>query len=130
MEVSEKEEVEVMTKPWTRWQDWAEVAIGVLVLLSPLVVETSNAAMWTMIVLGALIAIDGLVDLAMPAMIYGEYVQMVLGALLFISPWVMGYTGMMEASWVSWVGGVLTVAAGALAMPAANEAHSAAAQPH
>jgi uncharacterized membrane protein HdeD (DUF308 family) len=128
--VSEKEEVVEMTKAWTRWQDWAEVAIGVLVLLSPLVVDTSNAAMWTMIVLGALIAIDGLVDLAMPAMIYGEYVQMVLGALLFISPWVMSYTGMMEASWVSWVGGVLTVAAGALAMPAANAAHSAAAQPH
>ena len=130
MEVSEKEEVVEMTKAWTRWQDWAEVAIGVLVLLSPLVVDTSNAAMWTMIVLGALIALDGLVDLAMPAMIYGEYVQMVLGALLFISPWVMSYADMMAASWVSWVGGVLTVAAGALAMPEANKAHSAAAQPH
>ncbi|MET9224971.1 SPW repeat protein [Lentzea sp. NPDC003310] len=119
-----------MTKAWTRWQDWAEVAIGVLVLLSPLVVDTSNAAMWTMIVLGALIALDGLVELARPAMIYGEYVQMVLGALLFISPWVMGYSDLMAASWVSWVGGVLTVAAGALAMPSANAAHSAAAQPH
>ena len=128
--MSEKEEVEVMTKPWTRWQDWAEVAIGVLVLLSPLVVETSNAAMWTMIVLGALIALDGLVELAMPAMIYGEYVQMVLGALLFISPWVMSYTDMMAASWVSWVGGVLTVVAGALAMPAAAECAAFAAQPH
>jgi uncharacterized membrane protein HdeD (DUF308 family) len=112
-----------MTKPWTRWQDWAEVVIGVLVLLSPLVVDTDTAAMWTMIVLGALIALDGLVSLAMPATTYGEWFQMVLGVLLFISPWVMGYSEFTAASWVSWVGGVLTIAAGALAMPAANAAH-------
>ena len=112
-----------MAKAWTRWQDWAEVVIGVLVLLSPLVVETTTAAMWTMIVLGALIAIDGLVSLAMPGMVYGEWFQMVLGALLFISPWVMGYSDLMAASWVSWVGGVLTVAAGAMAVPLANAAH-------
>ncbi|TWP53481.1 hypothetical protein FKR81_05885 [Lentzea tibetensis] len=113
-----------MTKAWTRWQDWAEVGLGVLVLLAPLVVDTTNPAMWTMIVLGALIAIDGLLSLAMPAMVYGEYVQLVLGAALFISPWVMGFSDMTAASWACWIGGVLTIAAGALAMPAANAAHS------
>ncbi|MEU6156332.1 SPW repeat protein [Actinosynnema sp. NPDC047251] len=119
-----------MTRAWTRWQDWAEVVIGVLVVLSPLVVTTSNAAMWTMIVLGALIAIDGLASLAMPGMVYGEWFQVVLGALLFISPWVMGYSDLMAASWVSWVGGVLTVAAGATALSAANAAHSGLAGSH
>ncbi|MBW4716499.1 SPW repeat protein [Saccharothrix obliqua] len=114
-----------MTKAWTRWQDWAEVVIGALVLLSPLVMDTSTAAMWTMIVLGALIAIDGLVSLARPAMVYSEWFQVVLGVLLFVSPWVMGYSDMTGAAWVSWIGGVLTVAAGLLAMPAANAAHSA-----
>jgi hypothetical protein len=98
--------------------------IGALVLLSPLVVETTTGAMWTMIVLGGLIAIDGLASLAMPGMVYGEWFQMVLGALLFISPWVIGYSDMMGAAWVSWVGGVLTVAAGAMALPLANAAHS------
>lgn len=112
-----------MTKAWTRWQDWAEVVIGVLVLLSPLVVETSTAAMWTMIVLGALIALDGLASLARPSMVYGEWFQIVLGALLFISPWVMGYSDLSGASWASWIGGLLTIAAGAAAMPAANAAH-------
>lgn len=119
-----------MTKAWTRWQDWAEVVLGVIVLLSPLVVDTTNAAMWTMIVLGALIAIDGLVSLAMPAMVYGEWFQMVLGVLLFISPWVIGYTDMTAASWTSWVAGVLTVAAGAMALPVANAAHSGLAGSH
>ncbi|RKT57244.1 SPW repeat protein [Saccharothrix australiensis] len=113
-----------MTKAWTRWQDWVEVVIGVAVLLSPLVVETSAAAMWTMIVLGALIAVDGFASLANPSMVFGEWFQVVLGALLFISPWVLGYSDLTGASWVSWIGGVLTVVAGAMAMPAANAAHS------
>ncbi|WP_447003997.1 SPW repeat protein [Saccharothrix isguenensis] len=112
-----------MAKAWTRWQDWAEVVIGALVLLSPLVVATTAGAMWTMIVLGALIAIDGLASLAMPGMVYGEWFQIVLGALLFISPWVIGYSELTGASWVSWVGGVLTAAAGAMALPLANAAH-------
>jgi uncharacterized membrane protein HdeD (DUF308 family) len=119
-----------MTKAWTRWQDWAEVLFGVVVLLSPLVVDTTNTAMWTMIVLGALIAIDGLVSLAMPAMVYGEWFQMVLGVLLFISPWVIGYTDLTAAAWTSWIVGVLTVAAGAMALPMANAAHSGLAGSH
>ena len=119
-----------MNKAWTRWQDWAEVVLGVVVLLAPLVVNTSNAARWTMIVLGALIAIDGLVSLARPAMVYGEWFQIVLGALLFISPFVMGYTNLTGAAWTSWIAGVLVVAAGALAMPAANTAHHGLAGSH
>lgn len=112
-----------MAKAWSRWQDWAEVVVGALVLLSPLVVETTAGAMWTMIVLGALIAVDGLASLANPGMVYGEWFQIALGALLFISPWVMGYSDLSGASWVSWIGGVLTAAAGAMALPLANAAH-------
>lgn len=119
-----------MTRPWTRWQDWAEVVLGVVALLSPLWVDTSTKAMWTMIVLGALIAIDGLLSLAMPAMVASEGIQVVLGVLLFISPWVMGYSAMTGASWTSWIVGVLTVAAGAVALPAANSAHHGLAGQH
>lgn len=121
---------ELSARPWTRWQDWGEVVIGVVAALSPLWVSTSTAAMWTMVVLGALIAIDGLLSLAMPGMVYTEWIQMVLGALLFISPWVMTYTEMTAASWTSWIAGVLTVIAGAAALPAANTAHHRAAGQH
>ncbi|WP_158888184.1 SPW repeat protein [Amycolatopsis anabasis] len=114
---------EVSTKPWTRPHDWAEVVLGVVALLSPLWLDTDNAAMWTMIVLGALVALDGLASLAMPGMVYGEGIQIVLGALLFISPWVMSYTDMTGASWTSWIIGALTIVAGAAALPVANAAH-------
>ncbi|MET8997978.1 SPW repeat protein [Amycolatopsis sp. NPDC004169] len=119
---------EVSKRAWTRPHDWAEVVIGVVAALSPLWLSTDTTAMWTMVVLGALIALDGLVSLAMPGMVYGEGIQIALGVLLFIAPWVMGYTEFNGASWTSWIAGVLVVIAGAAAMPVANAAHRTAGQ--
>ncbi|UOX85740.1 SPW repeat protein [Amycolatopsis sp. FBCC-B4732] len=119
---------EVSTRAWARPHDWAEVVIGVVAALSPLWLSTDSTAMWTMVVLGALIALDGLVSLAMPGMVYGEGIQIALGVLLFIAPWVMGYTEFNGASWTSWIAGVLVVIAGAAAMPVATAAHRTAGQ--
>jgi hypothetical protein len=117
-------------RAWTRWQDWAEVVLGVVAVLSPLWMDTTNTVTWTLIVLGALIALDGLFSLAMPGVVYGEYVQVVLGLLLFISPWVMGFTDMTGAMWTAFIIGALTVVAGAAALPAANTAHQGMAGQH
>ncbi|ALG15573.1 SPW repeat protein [Kibdelosporangium phytohabitans] len=117
-------------RAWTRWQDWAEVVLGVVAVLSPLWLDTTNIVMWTMIVLGALIALDGLFSLAMPGVVYGEYVQVVLGVLLFISPWVMGFTDMTGAMWSSFVIGALTLVVGLAALPAATTAHRGMAGQH
>ncbi|MGH3434084.1 MAG: SPW repeat protein [Thermocrispum sp.] len=116
------------SRAWTRPHDWAEVALGVLLALSPLVVTTTDTAMWTMVILGALIAVDGLASLAMPGMVYGEWGQLVLGALAFIAPWVMSYTDLTGASWACWILGALTVVVGAAALPVAGAAHRIAGQ--
>lgn len=112
-------------RPWTRPHDWAEVVLGVVAVLSPLWMDTSNAAMWTMIVLGALVALDGLASLAMPGMVYGEAVQIVLGVLMVISPWVISYTEFGGIAWSSWIIGALTIIVGAAALPVAQAAHRA-----
>jgi len=115
-------------RPWTRPYDWAEVVLGVVAALSFIWMDTDNAAMWTMIILGALVAIDGVASLAMPGMIYGEAVQIVLGVLMFLSPWVIGYTEFNGISWTSWIIGALTVIVGGAALPVAQAAHKAAGQ--
>jgi uncharacterized membrane protein HdeD (DUF308 family) len=112
-------------RPWARPHDWAEVVLGVVALLSPLWTDTDNAAMWTMIVLGALVALDGLASLAVPGQVYGEGIQIVLGVLMFISPWVMTYTNLTGIAWSSWIIGALAVIAGAAALPVAQAAHRA-----
>ncbi|RZS32483.1 SPW repeat-containing protein [Herbihabitans rhizosphaerae] len=110
-------------RPWTRPHDWAEVVLGLVALLSPLWMDTTDGAMWTMIILGALVTLDGLASLAMPGMVYGEMVQIVMGVLMFISPWVIGYTEMNGIAWTSWIVGALIVIAGGAALPIAQEAH-------
>jgi hypothetical protein len=112
-------------RPWTRPYDWAEVVLGVVAVLSTIWMDTDNAAMWTMIVLGALVALDGLASLAVPGQVYSEGIQIVLGVLMFISPWVMSYTDFSGISWTSWIIGALTVIAGAAALPVAQAAHRA-----
>ncbi|MBP2476830.1 hypothetical protein JOF53_005702 [Crossiella equi] len=113
-----------MEKSWSRWQDWAALVMGVVVVLSPLWVDTGERAMWTMVLLGALLGVSALWSLAQPGSVASEYVHIGLGALLFLAPWVMGYTSsMMGAAWTSWVVGVLAVLAGVSALPAANHAH-------
>src|SRR3954469_12073770 len=99
------------TRTWTRWEDWAALVIGVLTALSPIVVATDATALWTLIVFGVLIAATALWSLAQPGSVASEYVHGVLGVLLFISPWVLGYSDLMGASWTSWIAGVLTAAA-------------------
>jgi hypothetical protein len=111
------------TRSWTRPHDWAEVLLGVVAVLSPLWMDTGNLARWTLIIGGALVALDGLVSLAAPGFAVGEGIQIVLGALLFLSPWVLGFTEFNGAAWTAWIIGGLTVIVGAVALPVANEAH-------
>jgi SPW repeat len=112
-----------MTGTWHRWQDWTALVIGVLTALSPIVVSTDTAAMWTLIVFGVLIAAAALWSLAQPESVASEYVHAVLGVLLFISPWVFAYADMVGAAWTSWIAGVLTVAVGLAAVPSAQAEH-------
>jgi hypothetical protein len=130
MRSSEGEVVAMTNKAWHRWQDWAALVIGVLTALSPLVVATSAAAVWALVVLGVLIAVAGLWSLAAPGSVASEYVHVVLGALLFISPWVLSYSDLAGASWTSWVAGVLAVIVGAAAVPAATAEHRGLAGSH
>ena len=117
-------------RTWHRWQDWAAVVIGVLTALSPIVVATDAAALWTLVVFGVLIAAGGLWSLARPGSVASEYVHVALGVLLFISPWVFAYTDVMAAAWTSWGAAVLTVVVGLAAVPAANAEHRGLAGQH
>jgi uncharacterized membrane protein HdeD (DUF308 family) len=119
-----------ISKPWIRWQDWVAVVLGAYLILATMWTSTDGAAMSAMIVLGALLVIASVWSLAMPGSMTSEYSHMLLGVLLFISPWVLGYTEFMGASWTSWIVGVLAVIAGAAALPEANAAHRGVAGQH
>lgn len=110
-------------RAWTRWQDWAAVVLGAYLVVATLWMTPSVGVLSTMIVLGGLLVITGAWSLAMPGSITSEYVHMLLGVLLFVSPWVIGYTAFSVATWTSWVVGALAVIVGAAALSEAGAAH-------
>ncbi|RMI30969.1 SPW repeat protein [Nocardia stercoris] len=101
----------------TRAADSLAVILGILVAISPSWLDHSTRSMWTMIVLGALIALTGLAQMARPAMTELDYAMGLFGVLLFIAPWVMNYHDLTGSAWWSWIVGVITVLAALAAMP-------------
>jgi hypothetical protein len=61
--------------------------------------------------IGVLLVVVSLLLLANPRAVWGEWVQVVLGVLQFLSPWVLGYQALSPANWFAWVIGVLAVIA-------------------
>jgi hypothetical protein len=98
-------------------QDVVAIVIGVFAALSPLWLDTNNAAMWSLIVLGVLVALSGLVHMSRPEMTVAEYAMAVFGVLLFLSPWVMNFDAFTGASWTAWVVGVLAVVVAVTGLP-------------
>ncbi len=117
-------------RPWTRLQDFATLIAGAYAALSPIWVNTTGErdAFWTLIALGALLAVAALVSLALPGVVATEALTMLFGVLLFVAPWVLTYSDHAAASWTSWVVGAIAIVLAGSAMPASNRAHRQAIQ--
>jgi len=110
-------------KKWMRWQDWVAIAAGLYTALATIWVAPAGASVALMIVLGVLLIISGLVNLAWPGMVAMEWVQGVLGILLFISPWAGMYATAMGAAWTSWICGAIGIIVAALALQPSMKMH-------
>jgi len=100
---------------WKRWQDWVIVVLGVLLFIAPLGtplvfggVATATAA-YTAYAMGVLIAATGLFLLAKPANVLGEWILVLLGALLVASPFVFGFSVVVGVAYAAWLIGALAI---------------------
>ena len=99
-------------KAWTRWQDWVSLVLGVILFITPWVfgTATNGARSWDAWIIGVIGVILALLALAfLSAATIAEGLSVVLGVLLFISPWVLGFASVAPAAWAAWVIGVLFV---------------------
>ena len=109
---------------WTRWEDWVAVVVGLVAAVAALFVPPMGASMPWMLIVGVLLIAAGVMNLAMPGMVAMEYVQLALGAVLFVAPWLGGYAGMdSTAAWICWIGGAIAVIVAALAIRPAMHMH-------
>ncbi len=94
-----------------RWEDWAIALIGILVALSPLALTSTwtEPAAGAAYILGGLIFVVGVLKLLMPSAGYFDFAQIVLAAVLFFSPWLIGFTGLTGMAWMAWIAAVAMV---------------------
>ena len=102
---------------WMRWQGLVALLAGVYAALSPIWTETETTATWTMVILGVVTAAVALWSLARPEDRISEYGLVLMGLLLIVSPWAMGFDELSNMAMTAWIVGAVTAVAGVLAMP-------------
>lgn len=78
-----------------QWQDWAQLALGVWLFFSPFFLhytDVNNAAMNAYLI-GIAIAVLSVAELYVHRR-WEEWVNLLLGIWLIISPWLLGYNTM------------------------------------
>ncbi len=107
-----------------RWQDWANLVLGVWLILSPWLLGFSGtpAATWNAVVVGVVVALMALLHLRGGPM-WEEWLNVLLGVWLILSPWLLGFSGVGNAMWNALIVGVLV---GALALSLTREKPKAA----
>ena len=109
-----------------RWQDWLLLLGGAWLFIAPWALDTSydSNSSWNAWTVGVLVVVAALWALAIPADQAPEWLQVVLGAWLFVAPWLLDFSGLAEAGWNAWLvsGGIVAVSLWAIAQLAAPRA--------
>lgn len=93
------------------WQDPVNLILGVWMLFSPwaLQYQADTPATWNAAILGILIAAVAVFAL-LRVMAWEEWTSVVLGLWLVVSPWILGFSGLVTAMWNAVIVGVVVAA--------------------
>ena len=103
------------------FENWTNIVLGAWLFISPwifLSAPAGQASAWNLWVVGALIfgvSIFALKDLKP----WEEWINLVLGAWVILSPWLFGYATEMPLMWNSVIVGIGVVASAGFALPVA-----------
>ncbi len=96
---------------YERWQEWAMGIIGLWLIVSPwglhlmgLEPPPAGAPFWSTLVTGLVVALLGVGALS-TNMMWEDWGDLVAGAWLIASPWILGFTDHRSASWNVWICG-------------------------
>ncbi|QBD81845.1 hypothetical protein EPA93_40080 [Ktedonosporobacter rubrisoli] len=101
----------MVAAPWARWQNWADVVLGIILFISPWYTATwgNGTSSWNAWILGVVIVLVSLWALATPESPIPQWINTILGIWVFISPWVLNYTRLAGEAWSAWIIGALTI---------------------
>jgi hypothetical protein len=80
-----------------RWQDWVNLLLGIWLFVSPWIFGFSaDAHSWNFWIIGVAFFVFGVAALN-TRQLWEEWVNLVLGVWMIISPWVLGYSATAAA---------------------------------
>ena len=90
------------------WQDWVNLILAVWLFISPWVLNFAEQQRpsWDAWIVGVVVAVLSIAALTQ-VQVWEEWINLLLGAWLFISPWVLGFTSNATISWNAWIVGIL-----------------------
>lgn len=90
------------------WQDWVNLVLAIWLFISPWVLRFADQQQpsWDAWVVGVIVAVLSIAALTQ-MQLWEEWINLLLGAWLFISPWIMGFSANHTISWNAWVVGGL-----------------------
>lgn len=101
-------------KTWKTWPDWVNVILGVVLVITPMVAAAAPTAWF--VTLGLIAAAVGLIGLGTASAKGWEITQMVVGAIVFLAPWIGGFAAAGGVAWTAWIVGLALIVFAAVAM--------------
>ncbi len=115
-----------------RWWDWVNVVAGGWLFVSPWIQNFTGAAAgspvgraiamtaaWNAWVVGAVVFLLSLIATQRPQS-RPEWVNMLLGVWIFVSPWILGFGRLSPAVWDHWITGAVIVMVAFVAIASAG----------
>jgi hypothetical protein len=116
------------------WQHWVNLVVGLWLIVSPFPIEhltmaepTTPAlvvAAWTMHIIGLLIAATAIGTITYFRM-WEEWVNIILGGWLIVSPWLFGFSSSMLLTWNALISGAIVVVSAAWVIAAGRDRQEA-----
>jgi hypothetical protein len=90
------------------WQDWVNLILAVWLFISPWVLSyaTDQRPSWNAWIVAVIVGVLSIAALT-KVQLWEEWINLLLGAWLFISPWALGFSGNPTISWNAWIVGIL-----------------------
>jgi hypothetical protein len=112
-------------RSWTTFEGWANLVLGVYLFAVPFLFGTTEeaASSWNAYVVGAVVAVVAVWALVAPASKAAEWINVVAGAWLLISPFALGFADTAAELWNALIVGVLVIAFAAAAMGRMSRTH-------
>ena len=92
-----------------RWQDWVNLILGIWLFITPFFLgygSMNDAAAWNSYIFGVAVFVISAIALYAPQA-WEEWINMIIGLWLIISPFVIGFTSHGQAEWNDIIVGLL-----------------------